>query len=168
VKTILVILILALLTSAQSKPQKRATESPELTALRNEFIQATKEYKVSLEKLLASYQKSVATAQGELEYTRSLYASGLISIKSVEAGERAVAAEQDKVKEVQRRMASADDQIAETLAHADEIAQEYRKAVTKRASTRQRPCPSWTLTAYRRETKRSMTVGYKFVCLGRQ
>lgn len=84
--TILVILILALLTPAQSKPQKRATESPELTALRNEFIQATKDYKVSLEKLLASYQKDIAKAQEELEQTRSLYTQGVISIKGVEAG----------------------------------------------------------------------------------
>jgi len=82
----------------------------------------------------------------------------------VQASERAVAQEQDKVKEVQRRTANADNQIADTLANAEQIDKEYRKAVTKRASTRRRPCPNWTLTASRRETKRSVTIVYKFVC----
>lgn len=164
-KTILLILTLALLAAAQSKPQKHALESPEIIALRNEFIQATKGYKVSLEKLLAIDEKNVAKAQDRLAQSQELYAAGMISSEDLKGSERAVSEAQDKVEEVRQRIASADKQIADTLNNTEQIAQEYKKAVAKRTSTRQRPCPNWTLTAYRRQTKRSVTVAYKFVCL---
>ncbi len=101
--------------------QKKAEGRPanELAKLREEFIEATNDYKASLEKLRASYEKSLAKAEAELTKSSALFAAGLISRKAVEAGEVAVAQEKDKVAEVNRRMATADSQIADTLLEAE-------------------------------------------------
>ena len=98
---------------AQTKPVD------ELARLREEFIKATKEYKDSLEKLLASYEKTVATAQTRVTQSRELFAQGLISKNDVEASERALADANDKVTETKLRMNGADAQIADALLEAD-------------------------------------------------
>jgi hypothetical protein len=105
-------------TSKQGKttPTKPADE---LASLREEFIKATNEYKANLEKLRASYEKSVSKAEAELAKSRELFAAGLISRKAVEAGEAEVAKAKDKVAEVNRRLAGADTQIADTLLEAE-------------------------------------------------
>src|SRR5438105_4097515 len=79
----------ALPVAAQKKKAARAKPSPakpvdELTRLREEFIKATNDYKASLEKLLASYQKNVAKAETRLSQTRELFAQGLVSKNDVE------------------------------------------------------------------------------------
>lgn len=104
--------------SAQGKTAP-ARPAHELAKLREEFIKATDEYKASLEKLRASYEKSVTKAEAELTKSRELFAAGLISKKAVETGEAELARAKDKVAEVDRRMASADTQIADTLLEAE-------------------------------------------------
>jgi len=108
-------------TNQKKTPPRKAQARPgdELAKLRVEFIKATNDYKASLEKLRASYEKSLAKAEAELTKSRELFAAGLISRRAVEAGEVAVAQEKDKVAEVNRRMASADSQIADTLLEAE-------------------------------------------------
>jgi hypothetical protein len=105
---------------AQKKPTRKS-QAPvdELTKLREEFIKATNDYKASLEKLRASYEKSLAKAETELTKSKELFAAGLISKKAVEASESAVGQEKDRVADVDRRMTSADSQIAETLLEAE-------------------------------------------------
>jgi hypothetical protein len=104
----------------QSRPNQAKTKPvDELARLREEFIKATNEYKANLEKLVASYEKSVRKAEDELTKSRELFAAGLISKKAVEASEAEVARAKDKVAEVNRRMASADSQIADTLLEAE-------------------------------------------------
>jgi hypothetical protein len=98
---------------AQTKPVD------ELARLREEFIKATKEYKDSLEKLLASYEKSVTTQQTRVTQSRELFAQGLISKNDVEASERTLANANDKVTETKLRMSGADAQIADALVEAD-------------------------------------------------
>lgn len=102
-------------------PRTRSAVRPvdELANLREEFIRATNDYKASLEKLRASYEKSLARMEGELTKSRELSAAGLISKKAVETGAIAVAQEKDKVAEVNRRMSSADSQIGDTLLEAE-------------------------------------------------
>jgi hypothetical protein len=106
---------------SRSNPAKTAPTKPadELARLREEFIKATNEYKANLERLRASYEKSVRKAEDELTKSRELFAAGLISKKTVEASEAEVAQAKDKVAEVNRRMASADTQIADTLLEAE-------------------------------------------------
>lgn len=110
-------------TTTQTQP------TDELARLREEFIKATNDYKASLEELRASYEKSVGKAEAELAKSRELFAAGLISRKAVEAGEAEVAEKKDKVAEVDRRMASADSQIADTLL---EVEAETKLAKSKR------------------------------------
>jgi hypothetical protein len=107
--------------ASAKKSQAKTTPKPvdEITKLRQEFIQATNDYKASLEKLRASYEKSVARAEDELTKSKELYAAGLISKKAVETSEAEAAKYKDKVVEVNNRMASADSQIADTLLEAD-------------------------------------------------
>jgi hypothetical protein len=103
-------------TRARTTPARPANELPRL---REEFIKATSEYKASLEKLRASYEKSVNRAEAELAKSRELLAAGLISRKAVEAGEAQVAEAKAKVAEVDQRMAGADTQIADALLEAE-------------------------------------------------
>jgi F0F1-type ATP synthase membrane subunit b/b' len=98
---------------------KPAKPGDELARLREEFIKATKDYQANLEKLRASYEKSVAKAEAELQKSQELFAAGLISKKTVEANELEVAQAKDKVADVDRRMASASTQIADTLLEAE-------------------------------------------------
>lgn len=104
-----------------AKPTKATQTGPanELAKLREEFIKATNEYKASLKELRASYQKSVVKAEAELVKSQELFAAGLISRKALEAGEAEVAQKKDQVAEVDRRAASADSQIADTLLEAE-------------------------------------------------
>lgn len=60
-KTLLLILTLAF--SAQGQQAR-------LQELRNEFIKASNDYKANLEKLRASYERSVGKAQSELEKSK--------------------------------------------------------------------------------------------------
>jgi hypothetical protein len=111
-------------TKTQQSKSKQAKTTPakpadELARLREEFVKATNDYKANLEKLRASYEKSVRKAEEELTKSRELFAAGLISKKTVDAGEAEVAQAKDKVAEVNRRMASADSQIADTLLEAE-------------------------------------------------
>ncbi len=127
----LVLLLCLLLIPGMAVGQKKtATVKPkakinkpkpidELAKLREEFIKATNEYKASLEKLRASYEKSVLKSEERLIQSKELFAQGLISRNDVEGGERAVAEAKDKVTEVNRRTATADSQIADTLLEAE-------------------------------------------------
>jgi hypothetical protein len=102
----------------QAKPAPRKPVD-ELTRLREEFIKATNDYKANLDKLRASYEKSVGRAEAELTKSKELFAAGLISKKTMETAEAEVAQAKDKVSEVNRRMTNADSQIADTLLEAE-------------------------------------------------
>jgi F0F1-type ATP synthase membrane subunit b/b' len=111
-------------TARQRVKQKSAKNSTakavdELARLREEFIKATNDYKANLEKLRVSYEKSVHKAEDELTKSRELFAAGLIAKKAVEAAETEVGRAKEKVADVDRRMLSADTQIAETLLEAE-------------------------------------------------
>jgi hypothetical protein len=109
-------------TQARTRQKKPSATKPvsELARLREEFINATNEYKASLEKLRASYEKSLSRAEEELTKSKELFAAGLISRNALEASEAEVARKKDEVAGVDRRMTNADSQIAETLLEAEE------------------------------------------------
>ncbi len=99
------------------KPAPKTTAPPasDLTQLRDSYIKTTKEYKASLQKLLALYEASEHKAEQRLAQSKDLYKDGLLSKKQVEESERAVGVEKEKVSGVVQQIASADTQIAETL-----------------------------------------------------
>jgi hypothetical protein len=154
---LIVILITALSAdvSAQRKSKKKTAPAPqtELAKLREEFINATKDYKASLGKLLAIYEGNVTKAEEKLELSKKLLAEGLIARSQLEENERAVAAAKEQVAESRRQMTSADQQIAGVLVEtaADEqISKDLRLArqrlVRTAAFTRFTGGPGWNLS----------------------
>lgn len=87
----------------------------ELSKLRDSYIKATKEYKASLEKLLALYQASERKTEERLKQTKKLFADGLVSQHDVEQSEHALADANLKVTEAQTQISGADTQIAQVL-----------------------------------------------------
>jgi hypothetical protein len=120
-----VLLLLAAGVYAQKKkPAGKPKPEParpvsELSKLQDEYIKATKEYKASLERLLALYQESARKAEARLSQTKKLLADGLVSQREVENSESALAAANLKVTTVQQQITSADTQIAQTLIEVD-------------------------------------------------
>ncbi len=118
-----VALLFVVNAEAQTKKPKETRPANELARLHEDFIKATREYKTSLAKLLAIYERNVTRAEEKLAQSRKLYTEGLISKNQLADNETAVASAKDKVNEAQRQMASADSQIAETLVEVQAEAQ---------------------------------------------
>jgi len=126
-----------LISPAQAGAQKKTKKKPpappltELAKLREEFVNATKEYKTSLGKLLAIYEANVTKAEEKLALSQKLLAEGLISKTQVQDYERALATDKAKLAETRRQMINADAQIAGVLVEAaadEEIAKNLRFA----------------------------------------
>jgi hypothetical protein len=103
------------------KAETRETAS-NLAQLQNEYVTATREYKASLGKLLAIYEKNIKKAEERLGQSQALFSQGLISRNQLAESEQALADAKDKVIEVQQQIANADTQIANTLLEAEAIA----------------------------------------------
>lgn len=152
---VIVVTVLSVDVSAQRKTKKKTPPAPqtELAKLREEFVNATKDYKSSLGKLLAIYEGNVTKAEDKLALSKKLLAEGLIPKNQVEENERAVAAAKEKVSETRRQMTSADEQIAGVLVEtaADEqITKDLRLArqglVRTASFTRFTGGPGWNLS----------------------
>lgn len=108
---------------AQRKPRSKTSvgkpKVDELLRLREEFVKATKDFKASLEKLLAIYEKNVTKAEQNHEKSQQLFDQGLISKKQLETSAEAVTAAKSKLAETKQQMATADTQIATTLLEAE-------------------------------------------------
>jgi len=102
-------------------PAKTAPAQPvdELSKLHDEYIKATKDYKASLQKLLALYQASVKKAELKRDQTQKLFAAGLIARVDVEQAELAVTNAGLKVSETQQQINAADTQIAQVLVEVE-------------------------------------------------
>lgn len=152
---IVIVIALSVDAFAQKKTKKKpaaAGAQSELVKLREEYINATKDYKASLEKLLAIYEANVKKVEDKLDVSRKLLAEGLIAKAQVEENERAVTAAKDKVSETRRQMNSANEQIAGVLVEtaADEqMAKDLRLAkqrlVRTSSFTRFTGGPGWNL-----------------------
>jgi hypothetical protein len=103
------------LTVAQRKPKIQTQPADELKKLRDQYLNTTKEYKASLEKLLGLYQASSQKAEARLAQSQELFKAGLVSKRQIEESEQAVAVEKGKVAEVRQQIANADTQIAQAL-----------------------------------------------------
>src|SRR5262249_30149034 len=87
----------------------------ELDRLRQQYIETTKQYRASLEKLLPLYQANQRRAEERLAKSKELFSQGLISKAELEQTEEAVTLAKAKVAEVHQQTLSADTQIAQTL-----------------------------------------------------
>lgn len=104
------------------KKSKKKTPAPapvsELAKLREQYVQATNEYKASLGKLIPLYEAEVKRAEDKLAVSQKLLAEGLLAKTQVAENERALAEAKQKVADTRRQMTGADDQIAAVLVEA--------------------------------------------------
>ncbi|HSE25447.1 MAG TPA: hypothetical protein VLB68_27540 [Pyrinomonadaceae bacterium] len=105
---------------AQRKTKKKETPAAqsELEKLRAEFIDATRDYKSSLEKLLIIYERNVTDAGQKVSVSKKLFAEGLVSKSQLDENERNLLTQRNKVLETRKQMESADTQIADVLVEA--------------------------------------------------
>ena len=121
---------------AQKKTQtkKQSTPAPvisETEKLRQQYVETTKEYKASLERLLPLYKTSVKKAEDRRDKSNALFKDGLISRTQFEEVEQALASEKLKVSSVEQQMKDADTQIAQTLLEVDSEKQMAKLAPSK-------------------------------------
>lgn len=161
-RAVLIFLLLHCL-SAIGLAQKN--KGNELKQLREEFIQATNEYKASLAKLLPYQEEKVKRAEAKLAQSRKQFTDGLTPRSLVEENERALADAKAEVAKTQRDITNADAQAAGIFAETAALQDEYKRAVQQRRRARKPKCSNWTLTAYQRSTPNSISFGYKLVCL---
>ena len=135
----------------------------ELVRLRNQYVEATKEYKQSLMKLKTLYEQDVLRAEDRLAVSRKLLAENLISESVVDENEAQLKRAQAKVVEASTQLANADEEIKRAL-DDDKLVADYKQALAQRRKERKPRCANWTLTAYRRETAKTIEVGFRFVC----
>ena len=134
---VIALLFLCFVTShAQTKKPKKAPKQTELAKLQEEFINATKDYKASLTKLLAIYEKEVTKAEQKHTQSKALFDEGLISKTQLGDSERALAAAKDKVTETTNLIANADTQIATTLLEAKAESQIAKTRLARGATMR--------------------------------
>ncbi|MET0645640.1 MAG: TolC family protein [Pyrinomonadaceae bacterium] len=103
--------------AAQSKPEPQPVS--ELAQLRAKLVQATKDYKTSLEQLVTLYETDVKRADERVVKSRELYDAGLVSKRELDADVQAAETARAKVARVEGQLKSADVQIAETLVEAE-------------------------------------------------
>jgi hypothetical protein len=102
-------------------PAKTPAAQPvdELSKLHDEYIKATKDYKASLQKLLALYQETAKKAEQKRDQTQKLFDAGLIAKVDLEKAELAVTNAGVKVSETQQQINAADTQIAQVLVEVE-------------------------------------------------
>jgi hypothetical protein len=129
--------------------QKKAETPPasELARLRAQLVQATKDYKSSLEQLVSLYETEVKRADERLDKTRELFRAGLVSKRELDAEEAAAETARAKVARVEGQLKSADVQIAETLVEA-EAEEEAAKALARAKTMPRASGGLLTTTAY--------------------
>lgn len=105
--------------AASSQPNRQAEPESELARLRAQLVQATKDYKESVGKLLALYETDVKRADERVAKTKELYEAGLVSKRELEAEQASASAARARVAGLQAQLKGADEQIAETLVEAE-------------------------------------------------
>ena len=107
-------------SSAASQTKKKTPRKSQPTALDNrvtkakaDLVAAAKDYKESLQKLLAFEEDDVKLAAAQLEKRKALLSQNIISRKEVEDSERALATAQNKVNDTKKQIGESDSLIAE-------------------------------------------------------
>jgi hypothetical protein len=127
----LMLSVTVLRTFAQSRKKvparqtqgEQAESADQLAKSRAEFLRLTREYKNSLEQLIALYEKEVKKAEDKLSQLKQLYAEGLVSRRNLEEGESKVADARLKIVEARQQMLAADARVADTLVESEAIEQ---------------------------------------------
>ena len=132
-------------TAAQTKTEPQPVS--EVARLRAQLVQATKDYKSSLEQLLTHYEAEVKRADERVVKSRELYSAGLVSKRALDEDSLAAETARAKVARVEGQLKSADVQIAETLVEA-EAEEAAAKALAQAKSAPRAPGGLLTTTGY--------------------
>jgi hypothetical protein len=132
-------------TAAQSKAE--APPENEVARLREQLVQATKDYKASLEELIKHYEANVKRADERLSKTRELFDEGLVSKRALDEEEQALKTARAEVAKVEGQLKNADVQIAETIVEA-EAEEAAAKALAKAKASQRTTGGLLTTTAY--------------------
>ena len=138
-------------SSARAKKGKAAPSKAEpqplseLAQLRAKLVQATKDYKTSLEQLVSLYEADVKRADERVVKSRELFDAGLVSKRELDADVQAAENARAKVARVEGQLKSADVQIAETLVEAE--AEEAAAKALAKAKTAPRATGGMLTTA---------------------
>jgi hypothetical protein len=98
----------------KTPPRKQpSTLNTRLAQARADLVVAAKNYKDSLQKLLAFEEADVKAATDTLEKRKALLSENIISKKEVEESEKAVATAQSKVTDTKKQIGESDNLIAE-------------------------------------------------------
>lgn len=102
-------------TRKKKAPPRKAqpTLNSQVSQARADLVAAAKNYKDSLEKLLAFQEADVKIATETLEKRKALLSENIISKKEVEESEHTLAAAQAKVTDTKKQMGESDNLIAE-------------------------------------------------------
>ncbi len=119
-----IILFLALAAAglsvgAQTKKPKAKSKPPTINDLkesRNNLVNAAKEYKESLEKLLTLLEDERKDKAETVEKRKALLEQSIISRRELEESEQALSAAQQKVDDTKQKLTETDDLIAEASA----------------------------------------------------
>jgi hypothetical protein len=87
--------------------------------LRTQLAEATRDYKGTLENLVAIYEADAKQAAGRLQKMKELYAQKLITRGEMETSEDAAARARDKYVDAQAQLKVADVQLAEALVEVE-------------------------------------------------
>jgi hypothetical protein len=102
-------------TQAKKPKNEKAQAAEDVTALRDEFVRLTGEYKKSLGELVTFYERDAKQAEEKLGKLKELSAEGLVAKRDVEAAEKTLADARAKVAETHKQMEAADAQVAQAL-----------------------------------------------------
>src|SRR5262249_17917939 len=116
-------------------PVERAQAQQKVDA---QLEQAATDYKSSLDRLLALYERDSKRAEDRLTTVRELFAQGLVTRRELEAAEDAAAGPRQKVAETQAQLKGADMAVAEALVEADaeESTRNLRSSSSSRAGNK--------------------------------
>ncbi len=108
--------VVALALTVVGVPADGGDDHARLSEARTELVERTREYRASLERLLAVQEGTARRAEETAAKRRSLYAEGLVSRRELEDGEQVEARARVLTGETRRRLAEADAVLGETLA----------------------------------------------------
>ena len=112
------LLFLAAGPSSPAQTEKRAPTSRkeihnQLSKARSDLVEATKNYKDSLEKLLPFEETALKQAAETAAKRKDLFAQGIVARRELEESQRAAAEAQSKLDQTRRQLTEADSMLAE-------------------------------------------------------
>jgi len=103
-------------TPAPKAGERARPPSDSLEKLAADVVRSTREYRASLERLVAIYERDLAEREALVELRKDLFRGGIVSRRELEQAEQLARESRENVDETRRWMQEADQLIAEATA----------------------------------------------------